>query len=359
VSAVEACFRKRLGEFDLDVAFAAPGRGVTALFGHSGSGKTSILRCMAGLVRAEGRLAVNGEVWQEAGCFVPTHRRPLGYVFQEASLFPHLSVRRNLEYGRRRVRKAATQVAFDQAVELLGVGPLLDRDPVRLSGGERQRVAIARALVTSPRLLLMDEPLSALDEASKREILPYMERLHQELAIPVIYVSHAPREVARLADHMVWLEKGRVQAAGPLTEVTARFDLETAWGDEAGAVIAATVAEHDDHYQLTALESPCGRLWVARLAAPPGTRTRARLPARDISLSLLPDRMSSILNIWRAQVLSLAEVGPAQVMVRLRCGTVPDGPVLVARITRRSADVLGLVPGKRVFARIKSVALMA
>ena len=204
--------------FTLDVALQMPSQGITALFGPSGCGKTTVLRALAGLERAAGRVAIDGEVWQDDAQrrFVPTHQRPLGYVIQEAALFPHLSVRANLDYGRRRAGGPAQAFALDTVIDLLGIGALMDRRPTTLSGGERQRVAIARALATAPRLLLMDEPLAALDAARKAEILPYLERLHQALAMPIVYVTHAMDEVARLADHLVLLEAGAVRAAGPL-----------------------------------------------------------------------------------------------------------------------------------------------
>ena len=209
VDGIRARFRLDYSGFSLDVDLDLPGRGVTALFGPSGSGKTTLLRAIAGLEHAPGgALAVNGDVWQDTVRFVPTHKRSLGYVFQEASLFPHLSVQGNLQYGQKRVPVAQRRVSLDQAIALLDIGHLLDRKPARLSGGERQRIGIARALATSPRLLLMDEPLAALDHARKQEILPYLERLHDELDIPVLYVSHAPDEVARLADHIVGVARG-------------------------------------------------------------------------------------------------------------------------------------------------------
>ena len=211
-------------------------------------------------------LRVQDEVWQDGANFMPVHRRPLGYVFQEASLFPHLSVRQNLEYGLKRIPPAQRKVQLEQVVEWLGLNKLIGRaSPAGLSGGERQRVAIARALLTSPRLLLMDEPLSALDAASKREILPYLERLHSELEIPVIYVSHALDEVARLADHLVLMEQGRIIASGALNEILARLDLPTAHLDDAGAVIKASVAVHDEKYHLTRLDFSGGSLWVSKV----------------------------------------------------------------------------------------------
>ena len=227
-AAIHAQFKLAYSGFTLDVDLDLPGRGVTALFGHSGSGKTALLRCIAGLERANsGFLAVNGRVWQDDSqrVYLPTYQRPLGYVFQEASLFPHLNVRRNLEYGMKRVPASERRASLEQAISLLGIGNLLTQLPDTLSGGERQRVAIARALAVSPQLLLMDEPLAALDQARKQEILPYLEQLHGELNIPILYVSHAADEVARLADHIVVMEAGKVLANGPLSDTLSRLDL--------------------------------------------------------------------------------------------------------------------------------------
>ena len=255
MSEICASFSLQLEGFTLDASFSVPATGVTALFGPSGSGKTTLLRCIAGLERANGTLYVNGELWQDDTHWMPTHQRPLGYVFQEASLFPHLSVRANLEYGYKRIPATERRVQPEQVVEWLGLSHLIDRgDPAKLSGGERQRVAIARALLTSPRLLLMDEPLSALDTRSRQEILPYLERLHRELEIPVLYVSHAMEEVARLADHLVLLEQGRVIAVGTLHETLARLDLPTAYFDDAGVVVEAVVAQQDESYHLTRID---------------------------------------------------------------------------------------------------------
>jgi len=251
VSQLLARFKLDRPGFSLDVDLDLPARGVIALFGHSGSGKTTLLRCIAGLEHApDGRLSLNDEVWQDAERFLPTHQRPIGYVFQEASLFPHLTARGNLEYGMKRAASRMDRPALDHIVELLGIGSLLERRPDQLSGGERQRVGIARALAVKPRLLLMDEPLAALDLARKQEILPYLERLHEELEIPVLYVSHSPDEVARLADHIVVMRDGRAVAAGPLTETLARLDLPIQLGEDAGVVLDAVVAERDTQWQL-------------------------------------------------------------------------------------------------------------
>jgi molybdate transport system ATP-binding protein len=357
MSDIEARFAMRLGAFPLDAAFTAPGRGVTALYGDSGSGKTSVLRCLAGLEHApRGLLRVNGSWWQdeEQRHFLPTHMRPIGYVFQEPSLFPHLSVRANLEYGQRRVPEDRRRVAFDQAVTLLGVSPLLDRGPARLSGGERQRVAIARALLTSPRLLLMDEPLSALDARSKADILPYLERLHAELSIPVIYVSHAPEEVARLADHVVFMQDGRVRAQGPLAELMTRLDLPLARGDAAEAVIEAVVGAHDEEFHLTYLDFAGGRITVPREDLTVGTRARLRIYARDVSLVLAPQSGSSILNVFPVRVTDLAEERPGQVIVQLDAAGAP----LLARVTTKSVAQLGLARGAHIYAQVKGMALL-
>ena len=355
---VRARFRLPRDGFTLDVDLTLPGRGVTALFGHSGSGKTTCLRAMAGLERAPGGFfSIGGETWQdeEKGLFLPTHRRALGYVFQEASLFPHLSVRGNLEYGRKRAGDGAQAFDLDGVVELLGIAPLLARRPDSLSGGERQRVAIARALLASPRLLLMDEPLAALDLKRKLEILPYLERLHDELAIPVIYVSHAPDEVARLADHLVLLESGKAVASGPLMDTLARADLPPAFADDAGVVLATVLGGHEED-SLSRLDFPGGAIRVGRRPEAPGARLRCRIHARDVSLALERPRGSSILNILPATVTAVAPTDtPGHVLVQLRVGA----SLLLARITERSRRELGVEVGLPVWAQVKAVALLA
>lgn len=355
---IEARFPLAWPGFSLDVRFRVPGRGVTALFGHSGSGKTTVLRCVAGLEHAPGGfLSVNGHVWQDdaKGIFVPTCRRPLGYVFQEPSLFPHLSVRKNLEYGQQRVPAASRKVAFDHAIGLLGIGNLLDRRPAGLSGGERQRVAIARALLTSPALLLLDEPLAALDLRRKQEILPYLERLHDELDIPLLYVSHSPDEVARLADHLVLMANGSVIADGPLQETLSRLDLPAAFADAAGVVLETVVGVHDDTDSLTRLDFNGGSIFVARRPEPLGRRLRCRVHARDVSLTLERAEHTSILNILPAVVTGIAPAeSPAHVLVRLEA----HGTPLLARITRRSSRTLDIRPGLPVWVQIKAVALL-
>ncbi|MET0094366.1 MAG: molybdenum ABC transporter ATP-binding protein [Sedimenticola sp.] len=352
---IEARFRISRRDFTLDAALSIPDRGVTALYGPSGCGKTTLLRAMAGLEHdPDGLFLINGETWQDGNRFTPPHQRALGYVFQEASLFAHLDVRRNLEYGLKR-QKGTARVSLEKAIDLLGIGHLLARRPHQLSGGERQRVAIARALAISPRILLMDEPLSALDRERKQEILPYLESLHDELEIPVIYVSHAPDEVARLADHLVLMEAGEVKATGTIAEMLTRLDLPLAHGNEAEALIEATVAAHDDNFGLTYVDFPGGRFTVSHKSLPIGHPVRVRVTARDVSLTLEHQSGTSILNIFPAVVDEISPLNESQVMVRMLVGGVP----MLSRVTRKSAALLELSRGKPVYAQAKSVALLS
>ena len=353
VSTIDAHFRTALGSFVLDAEFSVPAHGVTALFGASGSGKTTLLRLIAGLTRAPGSLSVNGEVWQDGRSFIPTHRRALGYVFQEASLFPHLNVRGNLEYGRKRVPAAERRIGFDDVVEWLGLAALLPQAPQQLSGGQRQRVAIGRALLASPRLLLMDEPLSALDSQSRAEILPYLERLHRQLELPVIYVSHALDEVARLADTLLLIEAGKITYQGSLVEGLTRLDLPLAHRDTASTVIDTTVVSHDQTFQITHVARQVIAFELPGLHAAPGEPLRIRIAARDVSLTLSTPSQTSILNLLPARIIELADDAPGQVLVRLAL----EDTVLLSRITRKSAHVLALQPGMAVIAQVKSVAV--
>lgn len=341
--------------FTLDVDLTLPGRGVTALYGHSGSGKTTLLRCIAGLERArQGFLSFKGEIWQDDKIWLPTHRRPLGYVFQEASLFAHLTVLGNLRYGLRRV-SADHRVSLDQAIELLGIGHLLDRKPDRLSGGERQRVGIARALAVSPRILLMDEPLAGLDLKRKQEIVPYLDRLHDELDIPVLYVSHSPDEVVRLADHLVVIESGRVLANGPLSETLARLDLPIRLGEDVGVVLDAIVGERDDAWHLARVDFPGGSLWTQDRGIAVGRRVRVRVLARDVSLARQKQEHTSIVNLLPGRVDAIADdEHPGSTLVRVQVGN----SALVARLTKRSAAALGISVGQDIWVQVKSVALM-
>ena len=353
---IRARFKLAFTSFALDVNLELPGRGVTAVFGHSGSGKTTLLRCISGLEHvAGGELSVSGAVWQDAHQFMPSHRRPIGYVFQEASLFSHLSVRRNLEYGMKRVPPALRRGGLDASIDLLGIRPLLDRATDGLSGGERQRVAIARALAVNPELLLLDEPLASLDVARKQEILPYLERLHDDLEIPVLYVSHAPDEVARLADHVVLLEHGRVVAQGDLQSTLSRLDLADAFAEDMGVVIEATIGEHDDTDHLTRIDFQGGSVHVSRCVEAPGSRMRFRIQARDVSLATQKPQHTSILNVFQARVLEIADATvPGQVLVKLDVGGTP----FIARISGRSRKELRIERDDSVWVQVKSVAVL-
>jgi molybdate transport system ATP-binding protein len=355
MDSITARFKVNWPGFRLDVDITVPGRGVTALFGHSGSGKTTLLRCIAGLERAQqGFLSVNGEVWQDEQCWVPTHKRPLGYVFQEASLFSHLTVMGNLRYGLKRISDVQ-QVSLNQAIELLGIGHLLDRKPDSLSGGERQRVGIARALAVSPRILLMDEPLAALDIKRKQEILPYLEQLHDELNIPVLYVSHSPDEVARLADHLVILEAGQVLANGPLTETLARLDLPIRLGEDVGAIIEAQIGAVDHEWHLARVDFSGGSLWTRDHGLPVGCKARIRVLARDVSLAQTHPGQSSIQNVLHGRVDAIADdEHPGLALVRVLVGET----YLVARLTKRAAVDLDVTVGQELWVQVKSVALM-
>lgn len=353
---IYARFQCTFPGFDLDVDLTLPGTGITALFGHSGCGKTTLLRCMAGLHSASGVMNVPGESWQTEDRFCPVHKRSLAYVFQQTHLFPHLNVRKNLEFGYRRIPAGKRQIPFDDAVHWLGLESHLSRMPAGLSGGERQRVAIARALLTSPQLLLMDEPLSALDQASKQDILCYLERLRDHLAIPIVYVSHSTAEVARLADHIVMMKGGRVLAQGPLKETLARTDNPFGLEDDAGVLLEGTISEMDDRWQLALFRFDGGQLWLrqdARLK--PGDKARVQVLAKDISLALSEHADQSIQNLVPASIDQIDPGGaPGISLVRLLAGPTP----FLSRVTSRSVARLGLEPGMTVWMQIKSVALV-
>ena len=351
--------KQQLADFTLDLDLTLPARGVSAIVGPSGSGKTTLLRCVAGLEKADQALIeLNGNCWQDSqrALWLPPHKRALGYVFQEASLFDHLSVQGNLDYGRRRSAEPAGNEQAAQIIELLGIGHLLQRGTTGLSGGERQRVGIARALLANPRLLLLDEPLTALDPQRKADILPYLERLHAELDIPLLYVSHSPDEVARLADHLVLLENGALRASGPLQTLLPRLDLPMAHSDDARSVLHGQVSACDDHYQLLelTLAGSVLKLRVPHAALPLGQQVRVAVQARDVSLALEKPQHSSVLNQLPARIEAI-EPGnhPAQTLVRLALGD----NALLARVTRYSADQLQLAPGLEVWVQIKAVAL--
>ena len=345
-------------DFDLQLDLQLPGRGITVLFGPSGSGKTSVLRCVAGLERAhDARVVVAGQVWQDdaARVFLPTHLRALGYVFQEASLFDHLDVQANLQYGARRARAPQAAQTLQTAIDLLGIASLLQRRPAALSGGERQRVAIARALATAPGLLLLDEPMAALDQARRQEILPWLERLRDELRIPMLYVTHSADELGRLADHLVVLDRGRVKAAGSAGDVLSAIDSPVVVGEDAGALLQGRVAERDAQWQLVRVDFAGGALWLRDSGIPVGRPVRLRVLARDLSLTTEEPRHTSIQNHLPCTIESIApDTHPSQVLVRVVCGQ----SLLLARVTRRALDALGLRPGSTAWVQVKSVALV-
>lgn len=347
----------RPGGFALQADFTVPNAGVTALFGRSGAGKTTIIQAVAGVVRpGGGRIAVDGETFFDAarGIDVPIEARRVGYVFQEARLFPHLSVEKNLRYGERRSRAAERPIGFDAVVELLGIGHLLTRRPHTLSGGERQRVAIGRALLAQPRLLLMDEPLASLDEARKAEILPYLERLRDRMRLPILYVSHSVDEVLRLADTVVALQNGRQVASGPVAEVMARPEMVPIVGRfDVGALLDCTVAQHDPAYALSSLAFAGGELRVPLVDLPVGAPVRARVRARDVALALAKPADVSVSNLLPAIVeeIRLQEGPYADVMLKIGEGR------MTSTITRESVERLALRPGLALWAMIKSVAV--
>lgn len=354
---LEVAIRKRLGDFALDVAFAAPTPGVTCLFGASGAGKSSVVAALAGLLRPDaGRIALDGGVLfdGEAGIAIAPEHRRLGYVFQDARLFPHLTVWGNLRYGWKRVAAAERRIGFDDVVGLLGIAALLQRRPHTLSGGERQRVAIGRALLAQPRLLLMDEPLASLDLARKTELLPYLERLRDELRLPIVYVTHATAEMMRLADTLVLLEAGRVVAAGALAEVTARPDLPRPLAAQlAGSVWRATVSRHDEARRLSVLAANGVELLTPLVAQAPGSAIRLRIRARDVILGLVRPEGLSLHNVLPATVAEIRAEPDGAAMVQLAVG----GGRLLARITTDAVTRLALAPGLPVYALVKSMSV--
>ncbi|MEY3219298.1 MAG: hypothetical protein RIT27_655 [Pseudomonadota bacterium] len=351
---IEARFYGQLGHFKLDVEFQTPAKGIIALFGVSGCGKTSVLRCMAGLQRLDGLLRIENDIWQDQKTFLPTYRRPLGYVFQEASLFPHLSVKENLQFGAKRCAHIST-IKFEEIIDLLGIEKLLERRPNKLSGGERQRIAIGRALLSSPRLLLMDEPLSALDRDNKNDIIPYLDRLHQTLNIPIFYVTHDVFEVERLADYLILLEEGKIKEIGELKDLAARLDLPLAKASDAATVFEAKALQYDEQYELTLVEIAGGTLWLPS-KIPQNNQIRIRILAQDVSLAKFRADASSILNVLPVTVENFAHLNAAKINVVLRLEN--NGEQLLARITRKSWDHLELKIGTSLFAQVKSVALI-
>ena len=383
------------GDFTLALETSFNGTGVTAIFGRSGSGKTTLLRCIAGLERARGEVTVNGESWQNATQFLPVHQRAIAYVFQQPSLFPHLSVEDNLLYGFKRTAKSArslssikktlAKTAFAETVALLGLEQLLTRMPHQLSGGQQQRAAIARALLTSPRLLLLDEPLSSLDTESKEEILPYIERLNRNLGVPILYVSHSAREVTRLADDVLLLEDGKLVANCAINELLTDPELPLAYRDDASAILVGNVTAHDTQFHLSTVTVPGGDISVSRKDLPIGHSLRMQIYARDVSLALARPQLSSIQNILQGTIVSINDTAePSQALVQLSLDKLDtDGPdsdkpslnkpflnkpslnkpslnkqYCLSRITQRSLTALKLKPGMEVYLQVKSVAVI-
>lgn len=344
------------GDFQLKVDLSLPGQGVTVLFGPSGSGKTTVLRCVAGLECAQGLVVIGSQTWQDSAqhTWVPTSSRDLGYVFQEASLFEHLDVQANLRYGVERARKPGGKGALDSAITLLGIGHLLDRATQSLSGGERQRVAIARALATQPQILLLDEPLASLDIARRNEILPWLERMHCELRIPVLYVTHSMEELTRLADYVVLLDDGRVRVKGAIAEVLSDPIFARAVGGEAGAVLTGVIREHDRHFHLTQVDLDGASLWVRQRDLSVGARVRIYIHANDVSLSTREPHQSSIQNLLPGVIQAFHDDShPASCLIAVR----HHNQCVLARITRKAIAALGLEVGMPVWAQVKSAAL--
>ena len=357
--------------FNLKVDVRLPAQGISVMYGPSGSGKTTLLRCVAGLeAQAHGLVQVGPDVWQDdgVGIHMPTFQRPLGFVFQEASLFAHLDVAANLSYGLKRSDARNKEAVLKEAIALLGIGDLLQRRTDQLSGGERQRVAIARALATQPKLLLLDEPLAALDIARKQDILPWLEKLRDELKIPMLYVTHALDEVVRLADTLVVMESGQIRQVGPVTEVLSNIDLPVVTGDDVGALLEGRVCALDKQWHLAQVAlstDPLAKadtntethsaLWIRDTGLQVGESVRLRVLARDVSVTLEEAQRTSIQNHLACVVEAIhPDTHPSQLLLRLRCGDV----LLLARITARGAHDLGLQVGMPAWAQVKSVALV-
>lgn len=351
--------------FELDLDLQLPGLGITAIFGPSGSGKTTLLRAVAGLEKNQvGRIQIGSHVWQDTqqGIDLPTWQRPLGYVFQESSLLPHLNVTDNLNFGLKRAEKSSGNAQSDAAmalkasIELLGIGSLLQRMPDQLSGGERQRVAIARAIAMKPKLLLMDEPLASLDTARRQEIFPWLTKLRDELKMPMLYVTHSTEEVTRLADHLVVLDQGQVKAQGPVGSVLTQVFNPVVVGEDAGALIEGCIGAVDTQWHLSRVDFEGGCVWMRNAGLPVGKAVRIRILARDVSLATTEPQNTSIQNQLRGHIQSITpDVHPSQVMVVLKCGA----EEVLARVTKRAVDELSLQLGQPVWAQVKSVALVA
>ena len=353
---IRADITLKRGTFTLNADLILPSSGFSVLFGHSGSGKTTLLRCIAGLEKSQGQVMLGEEVWQTGKQFLPVHKRPLAYVFQEASLFEHLTAGGNLSFAMKRARQSVTTSEKNNIIELLGIGHTLKRHPANLSGGERQRVAIARALLSKPRLLLMDEPLAALDEQRKQEILPYLESLRSEFSLPVIYVTHSVAEVARLADHLVAMKDGKVMAQGTLEQTLADPKFPLQLGEEAGVVLDTRVTAIDSQWHLAQFGVGNGfGIWLRDDNHSIGKPARLRILARDVSLAVSPQTETSIQNALPCTVEGITDDNhPALALVKVRVGNTP----MLSRMTRRSVAHLDLKPGKAMWAQVKSAGLV-
>jgi len=353
---VDIALSGRLGNFALDAVFHAPSRGVTVLYGPSGCGKTTVLRAIAGLTRLRGHVRVGEICWQDEGLFVPVHKRPIGYVFQEASLFPHLDVGGNLRFGMGR-NTPQSAAAFDEVVAMLGMEHLVGRKVHHLSGGERQRVAIGRALLSNPQMLLMDEPLSALDEQGRDEIMPFLERLRDSLSLPVFYITHNRDEVERFADTLVCMDRGRVQLSGSLAALQTNPDLPFARARNAAVNLSACFSHSQDG--LAALQAGKQIFYVPLETLPQTGRLRLRIAAVDVSLALQKPQQSSILNILPGRIVSASAVSNAEMLVLIALGEDGSGARVLSRISTFSWQTLGLQADMPVYAQIKGVALVA
>ena len=355
---IKANFDLTFDEFQLSVNLDLPAKGVITLFGPSGSGKSTLLRCLAGLEKSDhGFMQIGNEVWQDdaSGFFVPTYARPLGFVFQEPRLFAHLSVEKNLSFGYKRTPEDERYIEWDYIIDLLDIGHLLQRKPNKLSGGEQQRVAIGRALLASPKVLLMDEPLASLDNERKSEVIPFIRKLHDELDVPIVYVSHSLLEVLQITDTIVFMQQGKNIATGPLTELCSELNLVNYLGDMSGAVIETTVAAHEEEFGLTRLTFQYNSLYVPRVNGMIGQSQRVHILARNVGIALQPPQVTtSFLNILEAKVISVAvpDVRSHAVQIKLDVG-VP----LLASISRKSLYNLALEPGQTCYALIKAVSL--
>ena len=352
---IECKIKVQLESFMLDANFSIPDRGITVVFGPSGSGKTTLLRAIAGLEKSDkGFLKIGDSVWQKGEDFLATHKRQIGYVFQDAALFDHLDVKGNLNFVIKRA--IGLKEDFIESIHnLLEIKTLLNRKTTQLSGGERQRVAIARALLTNPKILLLDEPLSALDLKRKNEILPYLDSIHNDLEIPILYVTHSQDEMSRLADHLLLIEDGNIIGSGPVNDMLTRFDMPLSHGGDAVSIIEAEVLKRDSEFNLMHLEFLGGQFIVPDNGFPVQTKVRIRVVARDVSLTKSKQVDTSILNIFPAMVQEIVNEGEAQVMVRLQI----KETILLACITRKSSYKLRLEKGSEVFVQAKSVAILS